>query len=29
VESGVKFVQVSFFAGEQFTDLADALLTLT
>jgi hypothetical protein len=24
VESGVKFVQVSFFAGEQFTDLADA-----
>jgi hypothetical protein len=24
VEAGVKFVQVSFFAGEQFTDLADA-----
>src|ERR1035437_4539292 len=24
VESGVNFVQVSFFAGEQFTDLADA-----
>jgi Integrase core domain len=24
VESGVKFVQVSFFAGEQFLDLADA-----
>jgi transposase len=24
VENGVKFVQVSFFAGEQFTDLADA-----
>src|ERR1017187_2897782 len=24
VESGGKFVQVSFFAGEQFTDLADA-----
>ena len=29
VEAGVKFVQVSFFAGEQFTDLADAQRRVT